>query len=120
MMSIPVPTPFLLVEPTNPELINDPNFDLAVGWGLESETEALVYFKHPRREVREVGVFRSAEEAQKYYSEWGTLDLRRPERACAWPPDPGPRSQSVNDDADYDPWRCLTEPIWRAQQLPGK
>jgi len=112
-MSYPVPSPFLLVEPTDPELADEPEHHRAVGWGLESATEALVYFKHPVREIREVGVFASAEHALAYYREWGLLDLLRPDQPGRWPADPGPQPPPPDDG------RAADDPIWQAKQRPG-
>ncbi|MDG4831962.1 hypothetical protein O7627_22020 [Solwaraspora sp. WMMD1047] len=92
----------------------------------------MVYFKHPERDIREVGVFPTAEQAQTYYSDWGELDLLRPLRDHGWPGQHG-SALAGDSPADLPPADAGTaggsttgslrvscvEPIWRAQQLPG-
>lgn|GEM_PF-1768589 len=96
----------------------------AVDWGREYADEALVYFWHPQREIREVGVFRTVEDAWDFYLQWGELGLVRPGEP-GWPTTPAqptpPPSQAApdrqgDDEANLDDtWGLL----WRAYQRPG-
>ncbi|MFV2097771.1 hypothetical protein ACFHW1_20195 [Micromonospora sp. LOL_014] len=121
------PTQFLLIEPVDP-VDGAPEFP-AVGWGLEYADEALVYFRHPQREIREVGIFRTVEDAWTFYLQWGELELIRPGEP-GWPsppaqatpplrqaaPDNDPAEQQRDDEAGLDDtWGLL----WRAYQRPG-
>nr|MDT0659547.1 hypothetical protein [Micromonospora sp. DSM 115978] len=108
----PLPSPFLLVEPLDQDRTGEHGDHRAIGWGLESTTEAVVYFKHPEQEIREVGVFLTAEQAQSYYSDWGELDLLRPARSHGWPAP----TEALPADRSRRP---EVEPIWQARQWPG-
>jgi len=117
-----VPVQFLLIEPVDP-VDGAPEFP-AVGWGLEYADEALVYFRHPQREIREVGIFRTVEDAWTFYLQWGELELVRPGEP-GWPatpaqppPQPGqtaPDRQGDDEAGLDDTWGLL----WRASQRPG-
>lgn len=119
------PSPFLLVEPADPDLAAEPGYHRAVGWGLESATEALVYFAHPELEIREVSVFHSAEHAQEYYSGWGELDLIRPAQGCVWPAgistpsSPRCTGQGPLGNGTGPTSHTPAPPIWQAQQRAG-
>ncbi|MFV2020775.1 hypothetical protein [Micromonospora sp. LOL_023] len=116
------PEQFLLIEPVDPA-DGAPEFP-AVGWGLEYADEALVYFRHPQREIREVGVFRTVEDAWDFYLQWGELELVRPGEP-GWPatpaqPTPPPAQVATDRQGDDesgldDTWGLL----WRASQRPG-
>ncbi|MFV2127860.1 hypothetical protein ACFHWS_25550 [Micromonospora sp. LOL_013] len=127
MSDTSVPAQFLLIEPVDPA-DGAPKFP-AIGWGLEYADEALVYFRHPQREIREVGVFRTVEDAWDFYLQWGELELIRPGDP-GWPappaqpstplgqaaPDNDPAEEQRHDEAGLDDtWGLL----WRASQRPG-